>query len=132
LSKKKEEFLKKKSILKEIPDIAGTTEEVEETKSTPEVEEVPYGNSFGQSAGLKDDLDVEDDGIGINKTNIIRKLARARARYSKEGVLCTGEKKRVAFLDLLIECAENGVVLSDEEVREQVDTIMFEVCLEFN
>jgi len=38
-----------------------------------------------------------------------------------------GEKKRVAFLDLLIECAENGVVLSDEEVREQVDTIMFEV-----
>jgi len=49
---------------------------------------------------LKDDLDVEDDGIG--------------------------EKKRVAFLDLLIECSENGVVLSDEEVREQVDTIMFE------
>lgn len=34
----------------------------------------------------------------------------------------------MAFLDLLIECAENGVVLSDEEVREQVDTIMFEVC----
>lgn len=30
----------------------------------PEVEEVPYGNSFGQSAGLKDDLDVEDDEIG--------------------------------------------------------------------
>lgn len=42
-----------------------------------------------------------------------------------------GEKKRVAFLDLLIECAENGVVLSDEEVREQVDTIMFEVSLGF-
>lgn len=38
-----------------------------------------------------------------------------------------GEKKRVAFLDLLIECSENGVVLSDKEVREQVDTIMFEV-----
>ena len=38
-----------------------------------------------------------------------------------------GEKKRQAFLDLLIESAENGVVLSDKEVREQVDTIMFEV-----
>lgn len=37
----------------------------------------------------------------------------------------------MAFLDLLIECAENGVVLSDEEVREQVDTIMFEVCYNF-
>lgn len=100
LSKKKEEFLKKKSMLKEIPDVPAATEEIDETKSTAEVEEVPYGNSFGQSAGLKDDLDVEDDGIG--------------------------EKKRVAFLDLLIECSENGVVLSDEEVREQVDTIMFE------
>lgn len=39
-----------------------------------------------------------------------------------------GEKKRKAFLDLLIESSENGVVLSDLEVREQVDTIMFEVC----
>lgn len=38
-----------------------------------------------------------------------------------------GEKKRPAFLDLLIESAENGVVLTDKEVREQVDTIMFEV-----
>jgi cytochrome P450 family 4 len=97
LAKKKDEYLKRKSQQKEIPDIPVSTEEIVET---PEVEEVPYGNSFGQSAGLKDDLDVDDDGIG--------------------------EKKRMAFLDLLIECAENGVVLSDEEVREQVDTIMFE------
>ncbi|XP_003705403.1 cytochrome P450 4g15 [Megachile rotundata] len=57
------------------------------------------GVSFGQSAGLKDDLDVEDD---------------------------VGEKKRQAFLDLLIEAGENGVVLTDREVKEQVDTIMFE------
>lgn len=44
----------------------------------------------------------------------------------------SGEKKRQAFLDLLIESAENGVVLSDKEVREQVDTIMFEVRLYFS
>lgn len=41
-----------------------------------------------------------------------------------------GEKKRQAFLDLLIESAENGVVLTDKEVREQVDTIMFEVSMQ--
>lgn len=64
LAKKKEEYLKKKTLLKDIPDIPAPAEEVEEIKSTTEVEEVPYGNSFGQSAGLKDDLDVEDDGIG--------------------------------------------------------------------
>lgn len=97
LSKKKEEYLKKRSQLKEIPDTPSQSKEIDET---PEVVDIPYGNSFGQSAGLKDDLDVDDNEIG--------------------------EKKRVAFLDLLIECAENGVVLSDEEVREQVDTIMFE------
>ena len=59
------------------------------------------GLSFGQSAGLKDDLDVDDNDVG--------------------------EKKRLAFLDLLVESAQNGVVLNDQEVKEQVDTIMFEV-----
>lgn len=58
------------------------------------------GLSFGQSAGLKDDLDVDDD---------------------------VGQKKRLAFLDLLLESAQGGVVISDEEIKEQVDTIMFEV-----
>lgn len=58
------------------------------------------GLSFGQSAGLKDDLDVEENDIG--------------------------EKKRLAFLDLLLESAENGALISDEEIKNQVDTIMFE------
>lgn len=65
-------------------------------KSTTVVE----GLSFGQSSGLKDDLDVDDNDIG--------------------------EKKRLAFLDLLLESAENGAIISDEEIKEQVDTIMFE------
>ncbi|CAD1480279.1 unnamed protein product, partial [Heterotrigona itama] len=60
---------------------------------------VVEGVSFGQSVGLKDDLDVDDD---------------------------VGEKKRQAFLDLLIEAGQDGVLLSDKEVKEQVDTIMFE------
>ncbi|CAH0721599.1 unnamed protein product, partial [Brenthis ino] len=57
------------------------------------------GLSFGQSAGLKDDLDVDED---------------------------VGQKKRLAFLDLLLESAQGGVVISDVEIKEQVDTIMFE------
>ncbi|XP_057341119.1 cytochrome P450 4g15 [Microplitis mediator] len=58
------------------------------------------GLSFGQSSGLKDDLDVDDNDVG--------------------------EKKRLAFLDLLMEAGQNGVVLNEQEVKEQVDTIMFE------
>lgn len=62
------------------------------------------GLSFGQAAGLKDDLDDDND---------------------------VGEKKRQAFLDLLMEAGQNGTTLTDDEVKEQVDTIMFEVDYKF-
>uniref|UniRef100_A0AAG5DM70 Cytochrome P450 n=1 Tax=Anopheles atroparvus TaxID=41427 RepID=A0AAG5DM70_ANOAO len=76
------------------------TSELEKPKGDAGKTSTVEGLSFGQSANLKDDLDVDENDIG--------------------------EKKRLAFLDLLLESAENGALISDEEIKNQVDTIMFE------
>lgn len=62
--------------------------------------------------------------IQEKKQNILAKSRNGTAKVSNENDM--GIKKRQAFLDLLLEYNQDGAGLSEEDLREEVDTFMFE------
>lgn len=75
---------------------------------------------------IKNLHDFTDSVINVRRKFLMqREVITEELKHSDEDDV--GMKKKTAFLDLLLQVKIDGENLRDEDIREEVDTFMFEV-----
>ena len=94
-------------------------------------ENVIYTNDFfyGLSDYYREELKIVKTLVDFS-TNIIknrRKVLEAKTDQDAVEYDEFGKRKKMTFLDILLKGSIDGKPLSDEDIREEVDTFLFEV-----
>lgn len=77
-----------------------------------------------QKSALKTLHDFTDKVIGERRRRILTEDKDDKDDFDES----IGQKRKMAFLDILLQSTIDGRPLTDLDVREEVDTFMFEVC----
>lgn len=85
-----------------------------------------------QKSALKTLHDFTDSVINERRNTILNKESD-RANENEDSLDDSmGVKRKMAFLDILLQSTINGKPLSNLDIREEVDTFMFEVFVYLN
>lgn len=85
---------------------------------------IPKGHEFQKHLNVVHDFTRKV--IAERKKRVTDNQSNTHKNNNTEDDLL-GRKKRMSFLDLLLESSDNGQVLNDQDIAEEVDTFMFEV-----
>ncbi|KAK9744667.1 Cytochrome P450 [Popillia japonica] len=78
---------------------------------------------------MKNDLKILHDfskKVISDRKALLKQEQQSGSSEHNDGEDLFGIKRRLSFLDLLIEASEDGKLLNDSDIRQEVDTFMFE------
>lgn len=91
----------------------------EDHKRHEECLKILHGFSYRVIRERKEQIKMDQQKLDMNNNQLDENANRVVD--DEEGM---GKKKKLAFLDLLISASGNGSVLTDEDIREEVDTFV--------